>query len=164
MNNVKIKIFTTGGTIDKSMFSYDTLNYEVADPQILRILEQSNVRFEYEVETICKKDSLDLTDGDRDILFNKVKESEADKIIITHGTDTVSETAKYLSEINDKTIVFTGSMLPAKFYDTDAFFNVGGAVIAVQSLPPGLYLIVNGLVLNPLEVVKNVETSDYVKK
>jgi len=158
-----IKIFATGGTIDKSMFSYETLNYEVAEPQIQRILEQSNVRFKYDIESICKKDSLALTNADRDLLLNRVKECTETKIIVTHGTDTATETADFLKEVSGKTIVITGSMLPAKFHDTDAFFNIGGAIIAVQTLPPGIYLIMNGLVLNPLDVRKNISTSDYEK-
>lgn len=83
--------------------------------------------------------------------------------MITHGTDTATEIAEYLKEVSSKTIVITGSMLPAKFYDTDAFFNLGGAIIAVQTLPAGIYLVMNGLVLNPFEVRKRIKTNDYGK-
>jgi L-asparaginase len=156
-----LKIFTTGGTIDKVVYSYGSLNYVVGDPQIRQLLEESNVRFTYTIESICKKDSLEMTDPDRQLVFERVSGCTENKVIITHGTDTIIETAKVLKPILDKTIVLTGAILPAKFYDTDAKFNIGGAVIAAQVLPPGLYLVMNGLILDPLSVKKNTVTGGY---
>ena len=160
-DTLSIRIFSTGGTLDKVVYSYDDKNYVIGEPQILRILNQSNIRFKFEVDQICRKDSLDLTSEDRACLAERVRECAENKIIVTHGTDTVCETAKAMQGIAGKTIVFVGAMLPAKFVDSDATFNIGGAVIACQTLPDGMYLVSNGRVFNPLEVVKDIQANDY---
>ena len=153
---MKIKIFTTGGTIDKIYFDRES-EYQVGDPQADGVLERANVIVEYEVESILRKDSLDLTDEDRREICERVKNEPLDRIVITHGTDTMIETGKALGSISGKTVVLTGSMYPAEFRDSDAVFNIGCAITAVQLLPLGVYIAMNGRVFNPQRSKKNVE-------
>ncbi len=157
---MKIKIFTTGGTIDKIYFDRES-DYQVGDPQAGGVLERANVVFEYEVESILRKDSLDMTDEDRSKICERVKNEPRDRIVITHGTDTMIETGKALGGISGKTVVLTGSMYPAKFRDSDAIFNIGCAVTAVQILSPGVYIAMNGRIFNPLRSKKNVELKTF---
>ena len=161
-DTVDVKIFGMGGTIDKTVYSYDALNYVVAAPQAERIVSTSNITAKISIESLVQKDSLDLTDEDRALLRRKVQTEPCPRIIITHGTDTVPQSASVLSDIAGKTIVFTGAMLPARFFDSDASFNLGGAVIAAQTLPPGLYLVMHGKVFNPLKVTKDRERSLFL--
>jgi L-asparaginase len=150
----KIRIITTGGTIDKTYF--DALSeYQVGDPAIAQILEEANVNVAYEVQQVCRKDSLDLTDADRDAIYRAVSLSAERRVLITHGTDTMILTAQRLKDLKEHVIVFTGSMAPAKLRNSDAFFNVGCAIIAVQTLPPGIYIAMNGRVMDPEKAVKN---------
>ncbi|MBC7660451.1 MAG: asparaginase [Chitinophagaceae bacterium] len=150
----RIKIITTGGTIDKVYF--DALSdYKVGDPTIGQILEEANVEVEYSVQSVCKKDSLDLTDEDREAVAEAVRNCKETHVLITHGTDTMVKTAQYLRSIAGKTIVFTGAMNPTRIRNSDAFFNVGCAIIAVQTLPSGIYIAMNGQVHNPERVIKN---------
>ena len=157
-----IKIFGMGGTIDKSTFSYDALNFVVAEPQAERIIAGSNVTANICIESLIRKDSLDLTDEDRALLHDRVAEETCSRIVITHGTDTIPQSAEMLSSISGKTIVFTGAMLPARFFDSDACFNLGGAIIAAQTLPPGLYLVMHGRVFDPCKVVKDRNKSLFL--
>lgn len=150
-----IKIFAMGGTIDKTVYNYNAGNYVVSNPQAQRIIESSNVTANISIESIVQKDSLELTEQDRLLLRDKIKSDSCIRIVVTHGTDTVPETAKVLSSISGKTIVFTGAMLPARFIDSEANFNLGGAVIAAQTLPAGLYLVMHGRVFDPLKVTKD---------
>ena len=106
---MKIKIFTTGGTIDKIYFDQKS-EYQVGDPQATGVLERANVVLEYEVESVIRKDSLDLSDEDRELIRQKVASTSFERILITHGTDTMIETAKVLNKISGKTVVLTGSM------------------------------------------------------
>jgi len=157
---MKIQILTTGGTIDKIYFDRKS-EYQVGDPQAKGVLQRANVVLDYEVESILKKDSLDLTDADRDLIRKKVATCRHDRIIITHGTDTMIATAGVLREIPGKTIVMTGSMYPAQFHESDAVFNLGCAVTAVQILPPGVYIAMNGRIFNPASARKNVEMNRF---
>jgi len=158
--SMKIKIFTTGGTIDKIYFDQKS-EYQVGDPQARGVLEKANVVVEYEVESILKKDSLDMTDSDRDIIRTTVESSPYDKVIVTHGTDTMIETARELESVAGKTIVMTGSMYPAQFKESDAVFNIGCAITAVQILDSGVYIAMNGRIFNPRYVRKNVELNRF---
>jgi L-asparaginase len=151
---VCIKIFTTGGTIDKVYFDAQS-DYKVGDPQVLDILQGVGVTVETEVETLLRKDSLDLTDEDRDYVAERVRTDPAQRILVTHGTDTMAQTAKSLGDTGDKTVVFVGSLSPARFKGTDAEFNIGFALAAVQLLPPGAYVAMNGRVFRADEVKKN---------
>jgi L-asparaginase len=151
---VCIKIFTTGGTIDKVYFDAQS-DYKVGDPQANEILRNVGVTVEVEVETLLRKDSLDLTDEDRALIAERVRTDSARRILVTHGTDTMAETARSLGDTGDKTVVFVGSLSPARFKGTDAEFNIGFAMAAVQLLPPGAYVAMNGRVFRADEVIKN---------
>jgi len=158
---MRIKIFTTGGTIDKIYFDARS-DYEVGDPQVLEILEDANVTFQYEVERLFRKDSLDLTDTDRAEIARRVGEEPCDRIIVTHGTDTMVDTALSLEAVaGDRTVVLVGSLSPARFKGSDAEFNIGFAFGAVQSLPAGVYIAMNGCVFRPGEVRKNREANRF---
>ena len=144
-----IMFIQTGGTIDKDYPASDTNHgyyFEVGEPGYLRILERADPDFSYKAATSMRKDSLDITDKDRTLLHKTVLDLDDDRIIITHGTDTIHKTAESLSDITGKTIVLTGARLPERFYDSDAEFNVGMAVAAAQLLPHGIYIALYGLV------------------
>ncbi|HLP03350.1 MAG TPA: asparaginase domain-containing protein [Opitutaceae bacterium] len=149
-----IKVFTTGGTIDKVYF--DKLSeFQIGDPQIAEILAPVNPGFEWAVEPVLRKDSLDLTEADRALLRERIAADPAERVLVTHGTDTMRETARALAGIPGKTVVLTGALAPARFRDSDAVFNVGFALACVQTLPAGVYLAMNGTVFNPFHVRKN---------
>jgi L-asparaginase len=157
---MKIKFFTTGGTIDKVYFDARS-EYQVGEPQVLEILKHSNVAFEYEIESILQKDSLEMTEEDRHAIRVKIEKEPCERIIITHGTDTMVDTAKFLIGVPDKTIVFTGAMEPARSRYTDAIFNVGCAIGAVQTLSHGVYIAMNGRVHRADRVRKNYEIRQF---
>jgi len=151
---VNIKIFAVGGTIDKVYF--DQLSeYQVGLPNAQEILDALPIAFEYEVESVLRKDSLDMDDADRQLVFDRVAADSCSKVILTHGTDTMIQTAKKLSTVPGKCIVLTGAMEPARFKSSDAVFNVGVAVGAVSSLPDGVYIAMNGRIFNPFQCRKN---------
>ena len=150
----KLLIITTGGTIDKIYFD-DKSDYPVGEPQISQILHAMNVAFDFEVSALMRKDSLHITQADRDLIRAAVAASDTRHVLITHGTDSMIETAEVLQGLNDRTIVLTGALNPARFRDSDAIFNIGCALGAVQSLEPGVYIAMNGKVWNPEEVRKN---------
>jgi len=150
----KLLIITTGGTIDKIYFD-DKSDYQVGEPQISQILHAMHVAFEFEVSALMRKDSLHITDDDRKLVRAAIAGSDASHVLITHGTDTMVETAVELQGLEGKTIVLTGALNPARFRDSDAIFNIGCAVGAVQCLPPGVYIAMNGKVWNPEHVRKN---------
>ena len=150
----KVTIFTVGGTIDKIYFDASS-DYKVGHPLVVSLLDKFKVNFDYELKTLFRKDSLDLTGKDRKKILKEVKNCECDKILITHGTDTMAKTAETLSDINDKTIVLTGALLPATFKETDADFNIGTALGALWSARPGIYIAMNGFVFHWDDVVKN---------
>ena len=153
---MKIKIYTVGGTIDKVYFDRKS-TYEVGEPKIGEILKEANVNLEYEISSILHKDSLHMTDEDRQLIFDKIASDEHRHILLTHGTDTMIQTAKKLKTISDKVIVFTGAMEPARFKYSDAAFNIGYAVAAVQVLTPGVYIAMNGRIFDPDRIKKNLE-------
>jgi L-asparaginase len=150
----ELQIFTTGGTIDKVYFDQKS-DYEIGDATIGDLLESMNVSFEYYVEELMKIDSLDMTESHRRVIYNKVSESPFEHVLITHGTDSMIETAKTLNAIDNKIIVLTGSLQPMAFAKNDAVFNIGCSVAAIQSLPKGVYIVMSGRVFNPDNVVKN---------
>jgi len=157
---MKIKIFSAGGTIDKIYFDKKS-QFDVGESVVGDLLKEANVSFEYECEPILSKDSLDMTDVDRQLVFDKINSDLNKHIIITHGTDTMIETAKKLRSIPDKVMVLTGSMQPARIKASDAAFNVGCAITAVQSLPPGVYIVMNGCVFDPEKVQKNRDQNRF---
>jgi len=151
---MKIHIFCVGGTIDKIYFDAKS-KYEVGAPAIGKMLKELSVHFDYEVTSLMAKDSLEMTDSDRAQIATAVSESNCSKVLITHGTDTMPETARALSEIEGKTVVLTGALSPAIFRDSDAMFNVGGALAAVQSKEEGTYIVMNGEVFDANNVRKD---------
>jgi len=158
---MEIKIFTTGGTIDKIYFDQKS-SYQVGEPAVDELLREANVTVPYRCETIMRKDSLDLSDEDRQKIYDTIAVDDHRQIIITHGTDTMIQTARKLQPLaSDRVIVLTGSMMPAKFKSSDAVFNIGCAVIAVQTLPPGVYLAMNGQIFEPDKSRKNVELNRF---
>lgn len=160
---MKIKFFATGGTIDKVYFDQKS-EYHVGEPKAVEILKDALVEFDYECESILYKDSLDLRDEDREKICETVRKDSCEKIVITHGTDTMVVTAKELKKrVQDKVIVLTGAMSPANFKTSDAVFNIGLAVGAVQTLPNGVYIAMNGQIFDPEKVQKNRDQHRFEK-
>lgn len=149
-----IRILTTGGTIDKVYFDARS-EFEVGDPLIGAILAEAQVGFEFEVVSLMRKDSLEITEQDRQTIYKAVQAAEEDRIIITHGTDTMADTAESLRSIGNKTIVLVGALNPARFRSSDAIFNIGLAVGAVQAMPEGVYIAMNGRIFAAGKVRKN---------
>ncbi len=159
---MKIKFIAVGGTIDKIYFDKKNA-YQVGEPQLREILNDANVAFDYDCESILRKDSLEMNDVDRMLIFDKVQADDSRHIIITHGTDTMVQTAGKLQEIRGKVIVLTGAMSPARFKASDAEFNLGCAIGAALILPEGVYIVMNGQVFDPNNVKKNVEKGLFEK-
>jgi L-asparaginase len=157
---MKIKIITTGGTIDKIYFDKKS-EFQVGDPQIAEVLKEANVTIDYEVIPLMRKDSLDLTDDDRRQICEAIRSDEHRHFVVTHGTDTMLQTAKELQKVPEKVIVLTGAMQPARFRFTDAVFNIACAIIAVQLLPNGAYIVMNGRIFDPDTTVKNSEMNRF---
>ena len=153
-------IVTTGGTIDKVYFD-DKSDYQVGEPQIGRILEELGVVFRFRVIPLIRKDSLHIGAADRELLRATIAAQDEGKVLVTHGTDTMVDTAKVLASIPGKTIVLTGALNPARFRGSDAEFNIGCAIGAVQSLPEGVYIAMNGRIWSPDHVRKNVEANRF---
>lgn len=157
---MQLEIFTTGGTIDKVYFD-DKSTFEVGEPQIVEVLREANLSIDYQVTPLMRKDSLELTDGDRAQIRQTLAASTARQIVITHGTDTMTETARALTGITGKSIVLTGAMQPARFRFTDAVFNIASAIMAAQILPEGVYIVMHGKVFDPTKTRKNVEMNRF---
>lgn len=156
-----IQIFTTGGTIE----GIDYVNgIGIADSNITikDFLTNANIGFDYTIENVFKKDSRSITDEDRELLVRKIKETNATKVIITHGTFTMEDTAKYIGKLNlKKTIVLVGSFVLGTSNDSDAPFNLGYALCSVQFLKPDVYVAMNGTIFHWENVTKNLETNKF---
>ncbi len=151
---MNVRIITAGGTIDKTYF--DALSsYQVGDPQVEAVLSEANVVTPYVLERLFRKDSLEVNEADRAALRSCVENSPEAQILITHGTDTMAETAEYLQGIPGKVIVLTGAMQPACIRTSDASFNIGFAFAAVQTAAPGVYIAMNGQLLLAGQARKN---------
>ena len=155
-----IRFVTTGGTIDKIYFD-DLSQFEVGESQIQHILHEGLVAFDYEVEPLLHKDSLEMTDEDRQKLREFIANDSAQRFVVTHGTDTMPAAAEALMGLEGKTIVLTGALTPARFKQTDAMFNVGMAVAAAQVAPPGVYIAMSGQVFEAGSVRKNRERNRF---
>lgn len=155
-----LTIVATGGTIDKIYFD-DKSAYQIGAPQIGEILKQLGVAFEFEVIALMRKDSLHMDDADRDLIRRTIQAQPHRHVLVTHGTDTMVETARALAGIASKTIVLTGALNPARFQGSDAVFNIGCAVGAIQALPDGVYIAMNGRVWDPARVRKNREANRF---
>jgi len=157
-----IRFLTTGGTIDKVYFD-DLSQFEVGDSVLKHILTDGLVDFDYEIVPLLQKDSLEMTDEDRATLHAYIAADDADRYVVTHGTDSMSKTAELLADLEGRTIVLTGALTPARFKATDAVFNVGMAVAAAQAAPPGVYIAMNGQVFYSGEVRKNRAENKFEK-
>jgi len=156
-----LQIFTTGGTIDKVYF--DALSeFQVGTSPLDAILSEANVSLDYALTSLMKKDSLELTDEDREVIRGAVMDCEAQHVLITHGTDTMAKTAEALQDIGDKTVVLTGAMQPARLRSTDAIFNVGFAIAAARMQSPGVYIAMNGRVFDGGSVRKDRGAGQFV--
>jgi len=160
---MKILFIQTGGTIDKDYpRTTNGYSFEITSPSVKRILENIHASFEYEILPLLQKDSLDITEEDRKIIYNTCKESNYKKIIITHGTDTMIETAKVLSSIRKKIIVLTGAKLPERFTNSDARFNIGVAVGVLNTLEEGVFIAMNGKVFQYDKVKLDKTTGKFI--
>ena len=156
----ELLVVTTGGTIDKVYFD-DKSDYQVGEPQIGRILEELGVAFRFTVIPIIRKDSLHISAADRELLRDTIAAQPQRCVLVTHGTDTMVETARVLSEVAGKTIVLTGALSPYRFRQSDATFNIGCAIGALQVLPPGVYIAMSGRVFAIDRVRKNREARRF---
>lgn len=161
-----IQIFATGGTFDKD---YDFVNGKLyfKDSSIREMLERARVTLPYDLKTLMMIDSLEMTEEDRQIILHNCRRIEAKRIVITHGTDTITETARFLAEagIEDKTVVLTGAMIPYAFGDSsDGFFNLGSALAFAQTLPTGVFVVMNGRYFPWDQVEKNRKTGYFEQK
>lgn len=156
----QLTIITTGGTIDKVYFD-DKSDYQIGSPQIGDILQQLGVAFRFDVIPILRKDSLHVTDEDRVLMRSTIEAQPHRHVLVTHGTDTMVETSHVLAGIPGKVIVLTGALNPARFQGSDAVFNIGCAVGAVQTLDDGVYIAMNGRVWDPATVRKNRDANRF---
>ena len=158
---MKVRLFVTGGTFDKE---YDELHGRLffKDTHVREMLRLARCTLDVDVRTLMMIDSLEMTDADREIIARNCEESTDDRIVITHGTDTMAETARYLGErVKGKTIVLTGAMVPYTFGSSDGLFNLGVALAFAQALPHGVYVAMNGRRFNWNNVRKNRATGQF---
>jgi L-asparaginase len=154
-------VLTTGGTIDKAYF--DALSeYQIVESGIPALIAEARVALPFRVLELMRKDSLELTDADRDLIAAAVREAPERHVVITHGTDTMTETAKVLGGIADKTVVLTGALSPARFAETDAPFNLGMAFATAQVAAPGVWIAMSGQVFDGLKVRKDRAAGKFV--
>jgi L-asparaginase len=158
---MSILILTTGGTIDKIYF--DALSeFQVGETQIGQLLQLGRVKMPVEIRELMRKDSLELDAADRAKIREAVASAGQSRIVITHGTDTMTETAAALAGIKDKAIVLVGALAPARFTESDAPFNLGMAFATAQIAPPGVYITMNGTVFHADKVVKDRARGEFV--
>jgi L-asparaginase len=157
-----IRIFVTGGTFDKE-YDERTGNLFFKDTHLRDMLQLGRCRLPVEVRTLMMVDSLEMDDDDREIIIKQCRKCEQDRIVVTHGTDTMSDTARALGEagIDDRTIVLTGAMIPFAFGSSDGLFNLGAALAFAQSLPAGVYVAMNGRVFTWDNVRKNRDIGEF---
>lgn len=162
MAQSSLLILTTGGTIDKNYF--DALSeYQIVESGIPALLKEARALVPHRVEEVCRKDSLELTDADRAEICARAAAAPETRVIITHGTDTMTETARALANaVPGKTIVLTGALSPARFAESDAPFNLGMAVATAQVAPPGVYIAMSGQVFDGLKVRKDRAAGRFV--
>lgn len=160
---MQIRIFVTGGTFDKEYNELEgTLFFK--DTHLHEMLELGRCKVEVDIRTLMMIDSLEMTPANREIILQNCLSAKEDKIVITHGTDTMEETAKVLGKaIRNKTIVLTGAMVPYKFGSSDGLFNLGSALAFVQTLPFGVYIAMNGRYFHWDNVHKDKERGEFVE-
>lgn len=158
---MSIRIFITGGTFDKE-YNEITGQLYFNDTHMHDLLDMGRCRVPVEIRTLMMIDSLEMTNEDRELIAHQCNQCEEDLIVITHGTDTMAETAKMLANaVKDKTVVLTGAMIPIKFGSSDGLFNLGSALAFVQSLPNGVYVAMNGRYFKADNVRKNKQTGVF---
>jgi L-asparaginase len=158
-----ITVLTTGGTIDKQYF--DALSqYQITDTIVARLLEVARVKLPFEIIEVLRKDSLELNDEDRARLVAAARAAKFDRIVITHGTDTMTTSAAALSVVTGKRIVLVGALTPARFAESDAAFNLGMAFATAQLVPPGVYITMNGTVFPANQVMKDRDKGAFVPR
>lgn len=157
---MQLVIFTTGGTIDKVYFDAKS-HYQVGESEVSRILAEAHADVEARIVNLMAKDSLDLGEGDRTVIRRAAETAPERHILITHGTDTMAETARRLVDIPDKVIVLTGSLAPARFRASDAPFNLGMAIAALQTAAPGVWIVMNGRIFRGDRVRKNRDRNRF---
>jgi L-asparaginase len=156
-----VRIFITGGTFDKE-YNEITGQLFFKDTHMHDLLSMGRSHVPVEIRTLMMIDSLEMTAEDRDLIVHQCIQCDETKIVLTHGTDTMSETAKVLAQkITDKTIVLTGAMIPIKFGSSDGLFNLGSALAFAQTLPPGVYVAMNGRYFHWDNVRKNRQTGMF---
>jgi len=157
-----IQIFITGGTFDKD-YNFNTGELFFKDTHLPEMLERGRCTLDVDVKTLMMADSLEMTADDRAIIIHNCKRCESDKVVITHGTDRMVETARELADASiAKTIVLTGAMIPYAFgTSSDGFFNLGSALAFVQTLPHGVFVIMNGRAFPFNDVYKNTKTGNF---
>jgi L-asparaginase len=163
LKKMKIVFIQTGGTIDKD-YPHTTKGwaFEFGEPATNRIIEKLDPSFEFEVVTSCQKDSLDITDQDRKNLADLINSHGGKKFIITHGTDTMMETATYLDKkVGDKLVVITGAMRPERFSNSEAPINLGCAIAAANLIEKGVYIAMHGIVKAHSKIKRDLETGKY---
>lgn len=160
---MKILFIQTGGTIDKDYpRTKKGWAFEITDPAAMRILDVLNPSFEYDVVSACRKDSLELNNTDREIIAKLIEDNEADGYIITHGTDTMVESGKYLDKlISKKKVIITGAMLPERFSNSDAAINLGVAIGAFSNIDNGIYIAMHGVVKRWNKVQRDSDSGRY---
>jgi len=159
----EVQLYVTGGTFDKE-YNYITGELYFKDTHLQDMIERGRCTINLDIKTLMMVDSLEMTDADREIIIHNCKSTKLDKIIITHGTDTIVETAKMIAEedIAGKTIILMGAMIPYAFgTSSDGFFNLGSALAFVQVLSPGVYIVMNGRCFNSDNVRKNRQTGYF---
>ena len=163
MSREPIRLFVTGGTFDKE---YDEINGRLyfKDTHIHEMLKLGRCRLEVAIRTVMMVDSLEMSDADRQLILTNCRQAPEEEIVITHGTDTMVETAAALArEVSGKTIVLTGAMIPYAFGSSDGLFNLGSALSFAQVLAPGVYIAMNGQHFAWDRVRKNRETGVFEK-
>lgn len=155
-----ITILTTGGTIDKVYFDANS-DFEIGKSLLPELLSEANIHDGYSLRELVRKDSLEMTDDDRDLIAEAVSKTSSERILITHGTDTMTQTAEALKGVTGKTIVLFGAMQPARMRRSDAVFNLGFAWAAVGLLPEGVYIAMNGEVFEAGSVRKNLQAKRF---
>lgn len=168
MKRAEVQLYVTGGTFDKE-YDYITGELFFKDTHLQDMIERGRCTIDLDIKTLMMVDSLEMTEADREIIIHNCKYTKLNKIIITHGTDTIVDTAKLLADedIAEKTIVLMGAMIPYAFgTSSDGFFNLGSALAFVQTLPPGVYVVMNGRCFTSDNVRKNRQTGyfEYLNK
>ncbi|PAV25543.1 L-asparaginase [Tamilnaduibacter salinus] len=154
MDQTPLLVLTIGGTIDK-IYSDALSAFTTGESEFPRLAEQVGLQCPYRLESVLSKDSLEMTDDDRALLRERVAGASESRVLVTHGTDTMTDTARALAPLPDRTIVLTGAMQPSRMRESDAAFNVGFALGVLQTLPPGVYIAMHGRVFSPDAVRKN---------